>query len=491
MKIAIAGIFHETNTFAPGITTIEGFRADWHTGEASFRAAYAGTRTSMGGALDAAERYGFEAIPAFYAQALPSGMVAKPALDELLDTLVAELARAADRVDGVLLILHGAMVGEDVQDVEGLVLRRARDVVGSMPVAVTIDLHANVSEDMVRHADVIVGYDTYPHIDAYERAMEACELLVRRIRGEVNPVRYLAKTGLLLVPTLMNTNIYPMRDLMEKAFALEQDADVLNVTVAGGFAFSDVGCAGATVLVTTNGDVAKAREYAESLASWLIERKLKFKPQLRTPEEAYEDIRRAGLYPAALVESSDNVGGGSPADATHVLKFLVERNAPKFLCVIADPEAVAAAFAAGVGGVLSAAVGGKADAADGRPPLHGEPVPIRGEVRLLAKGDYAHKGPYMSGMKTSMGRTAVVDLPEGATVILTEKRVAPWDVNHVRSVGVDPEAYDLLVVKASVAWRAAFGDIVRNVVELDTPGCCSSNLKHFRFRHLEPDVELV
>lgn len=493
MRIGIAGCFHETNTFAPGVTGLSDFQREWHEGEDAFRQAYEGTRTTMGAALDATEVLGLQMIPLFYTYTTPSSMVKDEAMDKIIQTLIDSVAVEADRLDGLLLIVHGAMASETVEDVEGLMLRKLRAVLGSKPIAMTIDLHANMSEEMTDLADFIVGYDTYPHIDAYERGLEACELLRNLLEGTVRPTRYLARPGVLIAPTLMNTNQAPMSELMDMAYAYESKTDVLNVTVAGGFAFADVGCAGFTFVVTTDGNPLLAKKIGDELSQWLLKNQDRFAPVLLSAKSAIEEASRQGLFPTVLVESSDNVGAGSPADATHVIQELLEQQKHSFLVVLCDGQAVAKAEAAGVGNAFSYDVGGKTDRSFGKPPIHGEPVLIAGTIRALSDGRYKHNGPYMTGMAAEMGKTAVVELErgDGSLVVLTVQRVPPWDINHVRTLGIDPASFDFIVVKAAVAWRTAFGELAAISIEVDTPGCSSSNLSRLPYRNIAADIHMI
>ncbi|GGD99194.1 M81 family metallopeptidase [Paenibacillus nasutitermitis] len=493
MKIGIAGCFHETNTFAPGITGLPAFQREWYEGDTAFRQAYAGTKTSMGAGLDASDILGIETIPLFYTYTTPSAMVEEEAVDAIINTLIQSVASEAEQIDGLLLIVHGAMVSESTPDVEGLILRRLRSILGNKPIAMTIDLHANVSEEMNELADYIVGYDTYPHIDAYERGLEACGLLHKHMEGCITPARYLARPGVLIAPTLMNTNTAPMSELMDLAFRLEREEGVLNVTVAGGFAYADVHCAGFTFVVTTDNDSSLAKRIGDELADWLLMHQEQFAPKLIDAKTVIDQASLQGRFPTVLVESSDNVGAGSPADATHVLRALLEQKQHSFMIVICDRQAVAWADNIGVGHSFCCSVGGKTDQAYNKPRMHGEPVEIAGTIRCLSDGKYKHKGPYMTGMAADMGRTAVIELDrgDGSLVVLTEQRVAPWDINHVRCLGIDPTKFDFIVVKAAVAWRTAFGELAAQAIELDTPGCCSSNLSRLPYRNIASDTVMI
>lgn len=479
MKLAVVGIFHETNTFAPGTTEKEDFDHERVRGNADFLQRYTNTRTSMGGVIDGARAEQAELACGLYAAATPSGMVSRGAMDELLDDMLASVDLSAD---GIVVILHGAMVAEDLPDVEGEIVRRIRERTGaSVPVVLTLDLHANISPQMTEHADLIVGYDTYPHVDAYERAVEAVQLLARTIRGDIRPVIALAQPRLLIVPQVMLTDVEgPMKQLMDRAFAIEREPGILNVTVAGGFPYSDVPDAGVAFVVTADRDQLLAERYAEELSRMAWE----LREELRTAgvpaDEAVAAALREAKGPIILVEGSDNVGGGAPADATHLLKHLV--GVPKkSLIVIRDAEAVQLAHRLGVGAVFSAEIGGKTD------DRHGTPVPIEGAVRLLSDGKYRHIGAYMTGQWADMGKTAVIEAGQ-LTVILTEKRTAPWDPGHVASVGLRAEDFHIIVAKSAIAWKTAFGSVCLKAIAVDTPGCCGENLLDFHYDFIKHPI---
>lgn len=479
MKLAVIGIFHETNTFAPGRTEIGDFHGEWVEGNEAFLHRYDGTRTSMGGAIRAARDEGLELACGLYAAATPSGMVSLEAAEALIGSVLASVDGTAD---GVLAILHGAMVADGYPDMEGEFIRRLRDRLGpDVPLAITLDLHGNLSRQMIELTDLAVGYDTYPHVDAFERAVEAVGLLARTARGEIRPVRALSQPGLLIAPQAMLTEEEgPMRELMQRAFEIERDPKVLNVTVAGGFPYSDVFDAGFSFIVTTDGDQELADRYAADLARMAWERRERMLCAGYTAAEAVRLAAAEQEWPVILVEGSDNVGGGAPADATHVLEHLVGLDA-KSLIVIRDAEAARLAHRLGAGARFEAEIGGKSDR------LHGAPVKIEGTVRLLFDGKYRHIGEYMTGQWADMGLTAVIEAGQ-LTVVLTERRTAPWDPGHVASVGIRPEEYRIIVVKSAVAWKTAFGSVARKIVYVDTPGCCAMNVNHFEYQSLKRPI---
>lgn len=476
--VGVIGVVHETNTFAPGTTGLEAFQGDWTAGGDAFVSRYAGTKTSMGGVIDAARELGLALRPGLYTQATPSGIVEDAAFEAIADGLVDSIERD---IDGLIVILHGAMVAKSHPDAEGEILRRIRAKVGPhLPIAVTLDLHANISPQMVELSNLIVAYDTYPHVDIYERAVEATQLLKRTLDGEITPVQRLAHTRLLVAPQAMLTDAGAMKELMDLAFALEREPGVLNVSVAGGFPFSDVADAGMTFVVTVDRDAALAKRCAERLRQAAWERREKFIVRQTDPAEAVQLAVRHPEGPVILTESADNVGGGSPADSTHLLPHLLA--APKrSLIVLRDPEAVRLAARLGIGAQLNVPVGGKTD------DLHGEPIPVSGRIRTLFDGEYRHIGAYMNGQYARMGLTAVVDCGN-VTIVLTEERVPPWDPGHVRFLGLFPEHFHIIVVKSALAWKTAFGDVAKLEIDVDTPGCCSANLHRFRYEALKRPI---
>ncbi|SEQ45646.1 Microcystin degradation protein MlrC, contains DUF1485 domain [Virgibacillus subterraneus] len=478
IRIGVAGIFHETNSFAPGRTELDDFRGAWVEDARVFDQKFRETRTSMGGAIDGAEQERAELVPGLITETTPSAMVTREAIEVLIDTLVGSIPQD---LDGLLLILHGAMVSESYSDVEAEILKRLRKKLGNiLPVVVTLDLHANTSEAMVQQSTCIVGYDTYPHVDMYERAVEGMEILAATIRNEINPTAAWKAPGMLVTPQTMDTSALPMKVLMDRAHEIEHDPQVLNVTVAGGFPYSDIPDAGMSFIVTTNNDEAWAQKCANSLSQLAWDLKEKFVFQEVSIKEAVELTLKYNEGPVIWIEGSDNVGGGSPADATHVLEHIVQLEQPSMM-VIRDAEVAKKAHELGVGHDIDCELGGKSDR------LHGQPVPIQGRIKRLYDGRFVHEGPYMTGKEGNMGKTAVIESAY-LTVVVTELRVPPFDVAHVHSVGIKPIDYKIIVVKSAVAWKTSFGAVARHEINVDTPGCCSANLNHFAYKHVNRPV---
>lgn len=478
LRIGVVGVYHETNTFSPVQTHWNDFQHCFTLGRDAFMNLFEHTRTTMGGVIAASTEEKVTLVPGLYTSATPSGIVSEEAAQLILQELTRSIA---SDLDGMVVILHGAMVSEQCYDMESAILEAIRNVIGEqIPIAVTIDLHANLDENMTQLCNLLVGYDTYPHIDAYERGEEALHLLVRQIRGEIGPVMSIARPNMLVAPQKMITTKGIMKTIMEEAFDMEKNPEVLNVTVCGGFPYSDVPFAGMAFAVTTNRNEALAHRYAEKLANLAWSLRDEFLVQEVKVEQAIRLAMEAKEGPIILVEASDNVGGGAPADGTHLLPDLLELPFQS-LIVIRDREAVSIACERGVGNDISCAIGGKSDS------LHGEPVHIDGRIKLLFDGMYKHRGPYMKGTVAYMGKTAVIEVNQ-VTVVLTEERVPPWDIGHVESIGLNPADFHLIVVKSAVAWMSAFGPIAKQVIEVDTPGCCTASLQHLTYHHVPQSV---
>ncbi len=480
MRVAVGGIMQETNTFCAVPATMLDFGPGVRRGE-EILSAYGGTRTPIGGFLDAVRAQSLIPVPTYFAHATSSGLTERRTFDALVGELV-EALKAALPVGGILLALHGAMAADGVPDADGEIVRRVREVVGSdTPISVEVDFHANISRDLVEGADLLVGYDTYPHVDTYERGVEAGTLLARLHRGEIRPVRARVAPPLLLVPQSQFTARPPMKALFAEAHRLEAEPGMISVTVAGGFCYADVPHAGLAVVAVADGDSERAEAAARRVADLAWAERDRFAIKNVSVDEGVARAVAAPRGPVLLVDVGDNIGGGGPGDGTILLRALMDAKATGTVVAIADREAVAAAINAGVGAQVRTSVGGKVDR------RHGDPVPITGRVRAITDGRYVNKGPYMTGARVQMGHCAVVEV-DGIELLLTERRTSPFDLEQLRSVGIEPTQQRFIVVKAAIAWRAAYEPIAAEIIEVDTPGVTSTNLTQFSFVHLRRPI---
>jgi microcystin degradation protein MlrC len=476
MRVIVGGISHESNTFLERLTGREAFAQGSTTRGAALLEAWQGTNSEVAGFAEEAAVQGLELVPTLLAWAMPAGRVADDAFEALVGELLERIA-AAGPVAGVLLCLHGALATERYQDGDGEVLRRVRALVGpSVPIAATLDFHANVSPLMAEQADILVGYDTYPHVDLRERGRECAALLARTLRGEVRPALALSKAP--LVPNILRqaTEAGPMATLIALAHAAEAEPGLLSVSVTAGFPYADVECLGLGCLALADGDHARAQAVADRITAWAWENRHAFAADAPGPTEAVAQALASPRGPVVLVDVGDNVGGGTPGDGTFLLAELLAREAQGAVVMLADPEAVAQAIAAGVRSEVTLAVGGKVDA------HHGPPVTVRGRVRLIADGVYQNRGPMRDGIVDDMGRTVVLQCG-GLTLILTERKMPMWNLEQLRALGIEPTRQRVIVVKAAIAHRAAYSPIAAAMIEVDTPGLTAPDIRRYHYHH--------
>lgn len=485
MRVAVGGIFHETNTFASGLTSLGDFRAyQFADGAALLR--YRNTRSELGAFIALGEEQGWDILPALYAAAVPSGTVEQSACDHLTSALLERLF-ANERPDGVLLALHGAMVAEHHADPDGELVNTVVAAVGpDVPVVVTVDFHANLSDLIAQGVEAVIAYDTYPHVDMFDRGQEAVEVLAEALGKRRRRAVIHRKLPLLTAPQTQYTAARPMQEIMQRVRELEADEGV-QVSVAPGFPYADVDCAGFSINASGHERLLLS-QLVDSLAHFVLSRRDRFRFEPLSVGDAVSRANRSSRTPVILVDSADNIGGGSPGDGTVILAEWMRRNLSGLVVTLADPEAVAAAVDAGVGRRVRVDVGGKTD------DRHGEPAPIDGYVKLLSDGAYRHLGTYNQGFLTRMGRTAVLEVA-GNTVIVSERKAMPFDRQQLLSLGVDPVHHRALVVKSAVAWRAAYGEVAGEVIEVDTPGICTGHLSHLHYseprRRMLPPSEMV
>jgi microcystin degradation protein MlrC len=486
MRIISGGIQHETNTFARGTTTLADFIRDSHcgdqlTGYETIVERYRGTGTIHGGYLAGAEAAGFTLVPVLNTRAYPSGMVEKETFDQLTQIL---LSRIADELpaDGILLDLHGAMVTEEFEDAEAEIVRAVREAVpDDLPIVVTLDLHANISPPLAERATVIIGYDTYPHVDMRERGEEAAALMARIVRGEVVPRQAYRQLPLLTMPPMQCTLREPMQTVVQELHALESKPGMLTATIAMGFPFADIHDMGVTVLATSDGDPALAEQAVDRLASRLWELREQLQPRLTTIEQAMEIANgQDGLV--IFADGSDNPGGGAPCDGTVALQALLDADFQGAVVgCLYDPETVEQASRAGEGATLNVRLGGKTD------DRHGTPVTTPVEVLRLSDGNFRFHGAMAQGLEDTLGQTALLRIG-GVEVVATSLRRQLIDRAMLETVGVDFTTRKLLVLKSAVHFRADLGPAAAVILDGDTPGIHRPDFSCFDYQHVRRPV---
>lgn len=475
-RIGILGMLHESNTFVSTTTTVEHFLESSLDEGPAILEKWRQRHHEVGGFLAGAGRFGFEPVPLLVAEAMPSGRLAEDTFEDLVGRMLAAVARAG-AMDGILLALHGAASAVNHADADGEIVTRLRDLVGpDLPIVMTLDIHTNLSPRMVAGTTAIVVYRTVPHVDQRMRGLEAAQIMARTARGEVRPVQALVRPPLIINVIKHDTDEEPAASLMRDLEAAIDRPGILSASVCFGYPWADVAEMGSSFLAVADGDEAVARQAASGLAARVWDRRHEFVGELPTPEQAVRQAAQHDGQPVVLSDIGDNIGAGAPGDATILLREILAQGVANALVILWDPEAVRACVSAGVGADVSLEVGGKADA------LHGSPVALQGRVRTISDGRFHDPTPrHLGRTDYDQGTTVVVETPAQHAIVLTSIRMAPFSLQQVLSLGIDPRRKKIITAKAVVAPRAAYREVAAGFILVDTPGAGSANLDSFTY----------
>ena len=477
MRIGVGGFLHESNTFLGVPTGYENFTAASYARGPELIARWTGGHHELSGFLAGLTVPGVEVVPLLATLAVPSGTITAAAFERIADELIEDLRNSLP-LDGLLLALHGATVSADFPDADGELLRRVREVVGpDLPLITTLDLHANVSPQMIALTNATAAYRSNPHLDQRERGMEAAGLLLRTVRGQVRPVQALETPPMLIQISKQHTAVAPAKLLYDDLAHVLAWPGILTASVTMGFYYADVAEMGAAFFATADGDAQLARKAAQYMASRAWQRRHELTGTLPSPEQAVKAALASTAAPIVLMDVGDNVGAGSPADSTILFAEVLKQGGRNAMVVLYDPEAVKQCLARGPGQGIELQVGGKTDR------LHGAPVSIKGTIRAIADGRFEERQVRHGGWGAcNQGLTAVVETAEEHTVVLTSRRMAPMSLEQVLSCGVKPDRKKILIVKGVVAPRAAYEPVAAQIVLVDTAGVTSDNPRHFEYR---------
>lgn len=482
-RVLLAGLFHETNTFLSSLITPE----ECHIRRSEELWEAEGDGSPLAGVLEVAREKRWEVVPVIDVRIMPGPTVADSVVDFFWDAF----REAADRerargLDGIFLVLHGAMVSQSYPDVEGEVLRRIRRLGGfvDLPLCGVLDLHGNFTAEMARYGSGLVAYRENPHTDAMAAAQDAALLLDRLMLTNERPVTVWERPPLLWPPTGTGTADDPMRSL--ESFARDIEAthsEILAVNVFAGFSFADVPDAGVSFSAVTVGDPEKAHAELKRLRVLALSMKELGNRMGEPLEQVMPRLVQHTEGPVLLVEPADNIGGGAPGDCTVVLRALLDYGVENAGVILNDPDAVRRLAGRTPGERVSLKIGGKSGV------LGAEPVPL--EVELISTSDgrftledrQSHLAA-MFGEQIDMGPCALVR-HGGIRILLTTHKTPPFDLGQWRSQGINPEELFVINVKAAVAHRRAYDPIAKASYTLDTPGPCASNLRRLPFKNVK------
>ena len=486
MRLLLAMMKHETNTFSPVITDLTRFsRAGGAAPDsgASAIAAYRGTGTVTGAYIEIAEAAGAEFELAIAADAWPSGPVEDAAYEVMCEAILAAVKRGG--WDGILLDLHGAMVTRSHEDGEGTLLKRIRAIDAKTPIAVGYDMHANVYAEMVEHANVVAGYQTYPHVDMYGTGRRAGDALIRMIRGQAKPTT--AWGHLPMLPHVMRqgTADEPNKSLQARCQAMEAEG-ALCASLFVGFPHADIRNAGLSVVITTDNDQALAERYRDELLNVAWAQREAFVYRLEPLEQSVARAKAMTEGPVFLLDHYDNAASGGPMDTTRVLAEIIRQGLENVAAFgIYDPQAVQQCIASGIGSTLTLPIGGKLKMP--MCPEPSEPLVVTGKVKTIFDGKYRAKGPMAAGTQQDMGHAVVLDTGR-VEIVLFSRHVEPFDVNTLLAVGIDPMQKRYVMLKSRIHWRAGMSHLAKAVVECAGVGVCTSDYGQHRFERLRRPI---
>lgn len=481
----VAGLFHETNTFVEKPTELDCFRVFHDGGILDLL----GNGSPMDGLLQTAIGFGWKILPGIFYQAAPSG----PLRDEVFETFWEDLrprlgAAITSGIDGIFLVLHGAMATQNIPDVEGELLHRIRKVPGaeSVPLFAVLDLHANVSERMTRYATALIPYRENPHTDARDTAVRGVKLL-HRLWEENLAVRMVYRhSGLLLAPPSTGTSQDPMLSLQSRARELEQAEGHLEIGIAAGFAHADTPETGLSFWVISAEPKMASYQSLETLQQMADQLVRRHRIEETNLDEALRQIERERLFPALLVEPADNIGGGTAGDATFILRALLESSFDKTAVILNDPEAVGDLQTVAPGSTRRLALGGKGSSRD--------PGPVEVDATLvrLTDGQFELEDKHshlasMTGYHIDMGPCAVLTV-KNVTILVTSRATPPFDLGQWRSQGIEPSDFQIIGVKAAVGHRRAYDPIARSSFTVSTPGPGTSDLFALPYRKIRRPI---
>lgn len=486
-RILLAGLFHETNTFAPGKMGAEDFRIS--LGKDLFGCK--GDGSPMGAFLEEAEKHDWIVVPTIDMRATPGAMPDQELVDAYLRDFIAAAEReaAAGPLDAIFLVLHGAMASETYRDVEGELISRIRKIqpLAHVPIFGVLDLHANFTPAMAGEGVSLVVYRENPHIDAAQSAVRAARLMAKALEEKLPLRTEYVPTDLVWPPTGTATACAPMLTLERIAREEERDG-VEQVNVFAGFAHADTPHTGVSFSIVydprrVNQD--RVQTIAKRLRDTAVAERALGVPDEWDLDAALDDALAKGKYPVCLVEPADNIGGGGGGDGTAILRALLRRRLSGGV-ILNDPETVAYLHTKAPGSIHELRVGGKTF------PMDPGPVHIKARLVCLTDGNFkledrqSHAAS-LAGENIAMGPCAVVEC-DGVTILLTSRRTAPMDLGQWRSQGVEPGELRFIGVKAAVAYRRAYNRITDVGYFVRTPGPCTSDLSSLPYKHLRRPV---
>lgn len=477
MKILIAQVSHETNTFSVARTDFEVFSSGGFFIENEMIDSFRDASDYITGMIHAAEEQNVELVPTI-AIGAAGPLLLKDCLERVMFELLSRIERHKNDIDGLCLNLHGAGCAEGIDDLESYILREIRQIVGmEIPITVCLDLHGNIFPEMLSYATTAFGIKEYPHTDCVECGYLAMDTLIKIIQGKLRAKTAYARVPILLPPRITCTFQQPFLSVTEYIKAYKNQHALVDVSLFHGFTYADIPYCSASVLVTSeNGD---EQFHAQKVAEYVFSRRQEFVPTCYSASEAVDIALSAkGEGFAVINESSDNPGSGTPGDGTHLLAEMLKRDIPKSIFgYVVDAAAAQLLHQHTVGETVQFYLGGKTDT------IHGAPLNLSAQICALSDGDFTFTSPVLKGLKFSLGKCARVRCGQ-VEIIIGSIHNQTYDDRPFMVTGADITEYDLIALKSANHFRAFFEPLAKIIVPADPPGISSSNLFLLNFKNV-------
>jgi microcystin degradation protein MlrC len=470
-RIGIAFFYHESHSFTPVQTTLSDFKDEALLRGEELLEHYQNTKTELGGFIDKLSTYeNIEIVPLLSASAIPSGVVTSEAYNEIEDMMLSEIRQALP-LDGMLLALHGAMVVENMDDPEETLLAQITKTIGeSIPIATTLDMHANLGEKMVHYTPLHFGFKTYPHVDMYDQGVSAASALMDVIVDKKVYFAAFSKLPMLLPSLNMKTDEGPMKKMMDYSMEYEAHEDIHNVSIFGGFPYADIQSGGASVLViATKPDAAQSCCDELSKRYWAL--KDEFLMHLPTISQAIAVAETyEGNKPLVLADISDNPLSCGTGDTTGLLDALLQSNISNALfgCLY-DPVSIEKCIQAGEGALVDLELGGKIV------PYYGLPIKVTAKVMKIKNGIFYNSGPFNHNLKVDLKNSVHIQV-NSIDIVLIGRAMSANDPEIFRHLDITIEDKKVLVLKVKNHFLAAFKPLIEETIYVDAPGVSTNNL---------------
>lgn len=482
-NIGIAFFYHESHSFTPTLTTLKDFQNEAYLSGKEILRHYSGTKTEVGGFIDTLSQYeNVNIVPILCASAVPSGEITYNTYEVIERNMIEKLK--SQKLDGLLIALHGAMVVENIENPEEELLEQIKKTIGSnVPIAVTLDLHANNSKGLLQYTSLLFGFKTYPHVDMYERGIDAAHAICNVILYGKKYYANIIQLPMVL-PSINMTTIDdgPMAEMIELAYKYEEKAEILNVSIFGGFPYADVQTNTASIIIVGT-DQEVIDTLLESLADSFWGKRDDFIVDLPSVEEAFELYKNIREHkPVVIADISDNPLSCGSGDTTEVLKKLIEFDIPESLFGgIYDPESLRRCHEAGEGSYVTLELGGKVT------PQFGKPIQVNAEVIKLSDGVFYNSGPFNHNLRVDLLAAAYIKIGQVEGVLIGRPMSAN-DPEMFRHLSIEPAEKKLLCLKVKNHFRAAFDPLISKIIYTDAPGVATNNLQYLEYKRRDKSI---